>query len=360
MDGLERPNLPVPTIAARSVILMVRSKTLRHHCRQLFVLFTALWLATLGGCSTPEPAPKQVGIVLFGDSRKPQVDGFLDGLRQLGYDLGRDVKISEHNAGNDRSRLGTMVDELIAADVDLLVAAGGLEADAMRKPATARNVPVVVLYVNTITERKLVDDRRHPGWPVTGIDNLNAELSEKRVGLIADLLPAAKRILILYYENIAPSRLGVEYAQRAADKLGLEIDARAVASRDDIERVMNALQPGDVDAMLTVPTAPIDNALKDFILPNTQRLKLPLMTHSRSLAQAGALASYGADFYDMGLQAARLADKILRGVKAENIPFETPKRFAYTLNANTLEQLELTVPEVARAQVNEFIRQGSQ
>lgn len=339
---------------------MVRSKSTRHHWIRAGLL-AALGLALLAaGCTQPASHPEHIGIVLFGDSRKPQVDGFLDGLAQQGYKRGRDIRVSVFNAGNDRNRLGPAVDELIANGVDLLVAAGGLEADVMRAPATAHHVPVVVLYVNTITERKLVDDRHKPGWSVTGIDNLNSELSEKRVGLIADLLPDARRILILYYERIAPSRLGVVHARRAADKLGLVIDARAVASRDDIERVMSSLQPGDVDAMLTVPTAPIDNALKDIILPQTRRLRLPLMTHSRSLAQAGALASYGADFYDMGLQASRLADKVIRGVDAAHIPFETPKRFSYVLNTDTLHALSMQLPELARAQINDFIPQGAQ
>ena len=338
---------------------MVRSEVNRRHTALAVLLVACSLVLTLAGCARPPAEPEHIGIVLFGDSRKPQVDGFVDGLRQLGYEPDRDIKVSVYNAGNDRRRLRPMVEQLIAAKVDLLVAAGGLEADAMRELATAKQVPVVVLYVNAITERKLVDHRRMPGWEVTGVDNLNAELSEKRVALLADLVPDARRILILYYENIAPSRLGVAHARGAGDKLDLYIDARPVASREQIRHVMESLRPGEVDAMLTVPTAPIDNALRDIILPHTRRLQLPLMTHSRSLASAGALASYGANFYDMGLQASRLADKILNGVKAGNIPFETPKRFAYTVNADTLAALSVALPSLTRAQVNEYIEQGA-
>lgn len=336
---------------------MVRSEVNSRYSAWAVLLFACGLILSLHGCARPPAEPEHIGIVLFGDSRKPQMDGFIDGLRQLGYQPDRDITVSIHNAGNDRSRLRPMVEQLIAAKVDLLVAAGGLEADAMRELATAHQVPVVVLYVNAITERKLVDHRRMPGWEVTGVDNLNAELSEKRVALLADLVPDTQRILILYFENIDPSRLGVEHARRAGDKLNLHIDARPVSSREEIRRIMESLQPGEVDAMLTVPTAPIDNALRDIILPHTRRLQLPLMTHSRSLASAGALGSYGASFYDMGMQASRLADKILNGVKAGNIPFETPKRFAYTVNTDTLAALSVPLPSLARAQVNEYIKQ---
>jgi putative ABC transport system substrate-binding protein len=140
-----------------------------------------------------------------------------------------------------------------------------------------------------------------------------------------------------------------------ARKSELIIDARAVTSRDDIKQVMESLKPGEVDAMLTVPTAPIDNALKELILPHVNRLKLPLMTHSRPIAAKGALASYGADFYDMGQQAARLADKIMRGIEAETIPFETPKKFVYTMNEDVRSDFSIQTSDLVRNQINEYI-----
>jgi len=321
----------------------------------LFFLFLSL-IFLLPGCDARKSADvKTVGIVLFGDSRQPQVDGFQDELDKLGYKNGESIHYIIRNAKNKRPELKKLVQELLDQDVDLLVAAGGLEADTMKKMSVDKNVPVVVLYINAIIERGLVKSRREPGWSVTGVDNLNAELSDKRVEIMQELLPDVKRILILYYEKIAPSRIGVKRAQEMAAKKGLVIDARAVSSREEISAVMENLKPGEVDAMLTVPTAPIDNAMKKIILPNVKRLKLPLMTHSRPLAEKGALASYGAHFYDMGTQAARLADKIINGVAPANIPFETPKKFIYTMNKESMEELGIELTEITRNQVNEYI-----
>lgn len=334
---------------------MVRSGTTRRHTVRSFTLAVCLLALAPLGCARAPQEPARVGIVVFGDSRLPQLEGFLDGLRQLGYESGRDLTISIRNAGDDRSRLRPMVEQLLSEGVHLLVAAGGLEADAMREPATIHHVPVLALYVTAITERKLVDHRRLPGWEVTGVDNLNAELSEKRVGLIADLLPDARRILVLYYENIAPSRLGMAYARRAADKLDLYIDARAVTSREQVRATMQALAPGEVDAVLMVPTAPIDSGMEELILPHAQRLGLPVITHSDNLVRAGALAGYGADTRDLGVQAARLADKILHGVKAGDIPFETPKRLNYILNTDVATSLSLSPTALARSQINRYL-----
>jgi len=323
----------------------------------VMILFMSASLFVMSGCENKKVTEtKTIGVVLFGDSRQPQVDGFRNGLSRLGYKPDESIKYVMRNANNKRPELKVLVQELIDQDVDLLVAAGGLEADTMKKVLGDKKIPVIVLYVNAITERGLVKSRREPGWEVTGIDNLNAELSGKRVELMLDLLPDMKKILILYYEKIPPSRIGVAKAREIAEQSNITIDARAVSSRDEIRQIMESLEPGEVDAMLTVPTAPIDSALKEVILPHVNRLKLPLMTHSRPLAEKGALASYGAHFYDMGAQAARLADKIIKGVDASGIPFETPKKVIYTMNEEVKDELGVEISDVVRIQVDEYIK----
>jgi len=337
---------------------MIFTKSIRYTTLPFLSIFVLLAsLVSITGCEKkPEVSAKtyKVGIVLFGDSRQPQVEGFKDELNKLGYKPGDSVQYIIKNAKNKRPQLKPMVEELLVQNVDLLVAAGGLEADTMKK-IVKDNTPVVVLYVNAIVERGLVESRLKPGWNVTGVDNLNAELSSKRVEIMRDLFPEMKNILVLYYKKIAPSRIGVEQATNIAKDMGLNIDARAVSNREEIRQVMESLQPGDVDAMLTVPTAPIDNALKEIILPQIKRLKLPLMTHSRPLAEKGSMASYGAHFYDLGAQAARLANKVLTGTAPNKIPFETPKKFIYTLNSDVQKEFDIKLTALAKSQINEYI-----
>lgn len=298
---------------------------------------------------------KHIGILLFGDSRIPQSNGLIDGLKTYGHVEGKNLKITLLNAKNDKSKLVPMAKQLINSKPDILVAGGGLEAEAIKSIDQKQQIPTLVLYINAIIERHFINDRRSPGWEVTGVDNLNFELSGKRIELLHDLIPNAKRILILYYPDIKPSALGVNVAQEQANKFGLIIDARPVHSRDDIKKVMNELNPHDVDAMLTVPTAPIDNAMKGIILPAVQRLSLPLITHSKKMVQAGALASYGAPFYSLGKQAARLADKIFKGNKASSIPFENPITFKFSINEDTMKRLKIEPSNLAASQINEYI-----
>ena len=314
----------------------------------------------LVACNQPAPqspdTTKHLGVLLFGDSRVPQIQGLIDGLKGFGYEENKNLEITLLNAKNDKQQLAPMVSQLVDSKVDVLVAGGGLEAEAIKSNADKKQNPTLVLYINAIIERNFIEDRRKPGWEVTGIDNLNFELSGKRVVLLRDLVPSVKKILILYYPNIKPSALGVEAAKEQADKLGITIDARAVQSREEIKNVMSALQPGDVDAMITVPTAPIDNAMKEIILPQVERLAIPLVTHSRKMVETGALASYGAPFYDIGKQAARLADKILKGSLASSMPFETPINYRFTVNKETLQRLNIEVSNIASSQINEYIQ----
>jgi putative ABC transport system substrate-binding protein len=315
--------------------------------------------ALVAACQAERPAQtKHVGVLLSGEARSSQVDGFVDGLKEFGYRDGINVRYTVRSAKGDRSQLPVLARELLAGELDLIAAAGGLEADAIKEAIAAggHRVPAVVLYVNAIIERGLVDSRRRPGWPVTGVDNLNAELSGKRLELLKELAPRTKRVLILSNEMIAPSRIGAQTARAAAAKLDLTLVVHDVATRVDVERVMAALKSGEVDAMLLVPNVIVENALREVILPHTERLKIPIMVHSREYVEAGALAAYGAHFYDIGLQSARLAAKVLSGVPAQNIPFETPKRFIYTVNPDVLDTLGIQPNAPARSAINEFAK----
>lgn len=330
----------------------------KHRKSALFSYFSILLilLSLISGCESQKVPPITIGILLFGDSRQPQVDGFMDEMNKTGFKEKHSIRYVIRNAKNNRKILKNLLNELSNEKPDLLIAAGGLEADTMKRNLSENDVPVVVLYVNAIVERGLVNNRHHSGWNVTGVDNLNAELSGKRVEFLHNMLPNAKKILILYYERIAPSKIGVKEARIVAKKIGIEVDARAVSSRDEISIVMKSIKAGEIDAMLTVPTAPIDNALKDIILPEIARLRIPLFTHSRPLAELGAFASYGAGFYELGQQSARLAKKILNGVPASKTPFETPKKFIYTVNKDTQNYLNIKLPVLMEHQVNEFTR----
>ena len=307
---------------------------------------------------THAPMARQVhiGILLYSDSRMPQARGFLEGLRELGYEESKNLAVTMLNANNDKKQLQPLAEKMSQLTVDMVVAAGGLEAEIMKPFTEKTGIPMVVLYINSIIERQFVKDRRAPGWNVTGVDNLNAELSGKRLELLSNLVPKARKVLVLYDPKIEPSFIGLKHAQDQAGKHGITIDARQAKNVDEIAAVLNAIKPGDVDAMLLVPTAHIDGALADIVLPASLRLKIPVMAHSRPMVETGATASYGAPFYEIGKQAARLAEKIINGVPAEKIPFEIPSRYDFTVNEGALIRLNMAMSELVRSQVTDYVK----
>lgn len=341
---------------------------------RLFSTFVVIVCGLLSGCerapadlgtNTASPAaeikltqPKQVhiGLLLYSDARLPQSRGFLDGMTELGFEEGKNLTVTTLNANNDQKQLESLAEKMSQLTVDMVVAAGGLEAEVMKPITEKTGVPMVVLFINSIIERQFVKDRRDPGWNVTGIDNLNAELSGKRLELLMNLAPKAKKILVLYDPKIEPSYIGLKYAQDQALKQGITIVARQTSNASDVKTTLDAIKPGEIDAMLLVPNAYIDGALKKEVLPTAQRLNIPVMGHSHSMAEAGATAAYGTPLHDIGKQAARLAEKIVNGVSAQKIPFEIPGRYDFTVNESALARLTMPMSELVRSQVTDYVR----
>ena len=332
---------------------MFRTGQLGLKASQIF--FGAVFLGMLGACAQPETGSRPVvGILLFGDSRQPQVEGFQEGMQALGYEPTVGIRYVTRNAQRERDRLLPLAGELVTLAPDLIVAAGGMEADALKQVAASSDVPVLVLYVSGLLERGLVENRSKPEWQVTGIDSLNAELTGKRLALLRELIPDARRVLMLYCPDVEPSGIAARRATEMAEKLGISIDIRKASRPETIRTVMAGLKPGDVDVMLTASAGPVDNSMLDIILPRAEEIDMQVFAHSELLVRWGVLASYGASPFEMGRQAARLATKILHGANASSIPFETPSRLYYVLNKDMLEESNTALSPLTRVQVNKW------
>ncbi len=329
----------------------------RHFCYYLDVKPTlaitifSLMLVACSNLSTPSSHP-HVGILMYGDSRHPQIEGFIQGMENLGYVQDENIRFTILNTNSHREQLDPMAESLQLKTPDLLVAAGGLEAEALKLAVSENEIPVVVLYASAIVQRGLIQHRLKPGWNVTGVDSLNTELTGKRLSLMHDLIPDARDVLVLYTPDIVPSALEIKLAQEMADKLGLKLHKTEVFKPETIHQVMASEQAHEFDVVFTTSTAVVNHAMLDIILPHALQLGIPVFTHSSTMVESGAYASYGSSAYEMGKQASRLAVKILHGTPPSSIPFETPDRFVYALNEGTRIKLQLTLNDVARAQIN--------
>ncbi len=263
--------------------------------------------------------------------------GFRDGLKELGYVEGKNVIFDTRAAQGDMTRVPTLVAELIQQKPDLLLCV----SDACQK--AAGSIPMVFVQVSDPVRLRLVESIARPGGNVTGIANLRAELTAKRLELFKEVVPLLRRVLITYDPREPDERDSVAVARSAARRLQLTLLERPITAPLEIEPGLAALKEGGRDGILivqsgtnlNVPGRSLEVAASDGI---------PAMYPASFWSNFGALASYGPDQYSQGRQAARLAQKILLGTPPREIPVELPDRIEFAVNLKTAKRLGLTVP----------------
>jgi putative ABC transport system substrate-binding protein len=286
----------------------------------------------------------RIAVLTIGDVRKSALDGFMDAMRDHGEMDNSEYFFEVKDAHTKRAELPALADEIVASRPDLIIAAGGLEADALKKATAENRIPVVFLVVSSSVERGLVASRQQPGGNMTGIDTNDTALTEKRLWYINKLLPAARRVLSLNVPAVTPSAESILVAKQTAPHLGLEFSAIDVTSAAEIKTAAANISRKQTDVLLLNPCAPVSQALKPILLPVSLEQKIPIFGYSGFDINNGAVAIYGPSRYGIGRQGARLAIKILHGSSPASLPVETPEELELIINRHMVERLELKLP----------------
>ena len=284
--------------------------------------------------------PKVFKIGILTDAMVPwhsSTEGFRDGLRDLGYVEGNNVHFEARAARGDMTRLPELAGELLQQLPDLLFCV----SDACWKEV--KQVPVVFTQVSDPVRLGLVESIPRPGGNVTGIANMRAELTAKRLELFKESVPGLRRVLVTYDPRKIEERDAVTIAKGAARHLGLTLLERPITAPLSIEPGLAELKEGGRDGILIVQAGTNLNIPGRSLEVATSN-KLPTMYPASFWTKFGALASYGPDQYLQGRQAARLAHKILTGTPPREIPVELPARIELILNLKTAKRLGLRVP----------------
>ncbi|MFQ5946749.1 MAG: ABC transporter substrate-binding protein [Anaerolineae bacterium] len=277
-----------------------------------------------------------------------QTAGFRDGLKEFGYEEGRNVTFEVRLAQGDQARLPELVAKLIRTKPDLLYCVMGPEARACRK--ATQTIPIVFTQAGSPVKVGLVRSFARPGGNVTGVGSLRAELTAKRLQLFTEIVPSLRRVLVTYDRHEPEEVDAVTSARKAADRLGLTLLERPITSSLEVDDGLVDLQEGGADGILMVQAGPNLN-IPGRSLEGATLLNVPTMYPASYWTRVGALASYGPNQYEGGRQAARLAHKILSGTPPGEIPVELPTAIEFTINLKTAARIGLTVPPevVARA-----------
>ncbi len=272
------------------------------------------------------------------------------GLTQHGYKPGRDLAFERRGAEGHIDRLPRLVDELVASKVGVIVTFGYPPAVAAKQGTI---LPVVVVAVDPVGTG-LVESLARPGGNLTGISDVSAEVTPKRMELLKEVAPQLRRVAMLWNANDLGMTLRYRASEAVAQTLGISVQPLGVREPNDFDQAFATMARDMPDAILMVTDSlTILNRKRVFEFAAAHRL--PAIYEFDFLVRDGGLMSYGPDQDETFDRVAALIDRILKGAKPTELPFEQPTRFRFVLNLRTAKALGLTVPPSLLAQADEVI-----
>jgi putative tryptophan/tyrosine transport system substrate-binding protein len=224
--------------------------------------------------------------------------------------------------------------------VDVILVSGDAEALAVKRATVT--IPIVVTALGDPVANGLIESLAHPGGNITGMSLALSETAGKRLELLREIVPGLKRVAIFGKSDnptVATERNAVIAAAHA---LGFDTIISGVQTVEDIAPTIESLK-GNADA-LYVCEDPFTVTQRVMINAAALAARLPIMRLDRISTEQGGVVSYGPDIFDLYRRAIELVDKILRGTKPADIPFEQPTKFDLAINLKTAEALGLTIP----------------
>jgi len=281
----------------------------------------------------------------------PNGVALIRGLAQHGYALGRNLAFERRGAEGHLDRLPRLVNELVASKVEAIVTIGYPPALAAKQGTL---MPVVAVNAGDPVGTGLVESLARPGGNLTGISDVSAELTPKRMEFLKQMAPGLRRVAMLWNAADLGMTLRYQASEAGAKVMGLSVQALGVREPDDFDQAFAAMQREMPDAILMVTDAlTILNRKRVFEFAAAHRL--PAIYEFDFLVRDGGLMSYGPDLDESLDRVAALVDRILKGAKPAELPFEQPTRFRLVINLKTAKALGLEVPPMLLATADEVI-----
>jgi putative ABC transport system substrate-binding protein len=319
------------------------------------------FITLLGGAATlPLAAHAQqvttpvVGFLHSGSKlRSPHVIGFGQGLNETGFVDGRNVTVQYRFAEGHYDRLPAMVADFVNGNVAVLAAVGGVQTALAAKPASA-TIPVIFANGSDPVHFGLVESLNRPGANMTGVSFFTATLEAKRLGLLFELVPAARTFGILINPTNDNAELQLKDIAQGGLTLSRPITIQKARNEREIEAAFETFAQQQVNALL-VGSDPYFFGERGKIVTLAARYNLPAMYEWREFAQAGGLASYGTNLLDNYRMAGVYVGRILKGEKPANLPVVQATKFEFVINLKTAKALRLDVSPTLSARADDVI-----
>jgi putative ABC transport system substrate-binding protein len=272
-------------------------------------------------------------------------------LAQRGYILGQNLTFDARGAMGDVAKLPALLAELKAHDVDAIIVVGYPAALA----AKSTGIPTVgALGLGDPVETRMIDSLAHPGGNITGISDVATELTTKRLSLLKEMSPKLQKVAMLWNKDDLGMSLRYEASAKVAQASGFTVQALGVREPDDFNEAFSVMSSDLPDAILMVADA-LTTLNRKRVFEFAATKKIPAIYEYDFLVHDGGLMSYGPDLTESFERAAALVDRIFKGAKPADLPFEQPTRYQFVLNLKTAKSTGLEIPPTLLALADEVI-----
>ena len=293
-----------------------------------------------------------VGLMSFvAASDDPAYDAFRQGLRELGYLEGRNVRIEFRNALGHADRLPGLAEELVRLKPDVIVLGNPIAARAVMRASST--TPIVIVASDPLGSG-LVTNLAHPGGNLTGLSTITTELGAKRLQLLKETIPGLNRLAVLWHQ-LSTIDKRVDELKAAAASLSIELKVVKAQAPEEFSAAFAEFRQARVQALYLIES-PLFYGHRRTLAAMALHARLPTMYSTKVFPADGGLMSYGADFQVLARQAAGYVDKILKGAKPGDLPIEQATKLEFVINLKTAKGLNLMIPPSVLTRADEIIR----
>ena len=293
------------------------------------------------------------------DSRSPDVvatrlRAFRQGLKETGSVEGENVAILYRFAENKMDRLPELAADLARRQIALIAAPAGAPAALAAKPATA-TIPILFVLAEDPVGFGLVSSLARPSGNMTGVNFLSAELAAKRLELLHEMVPKARRVAVLV--NPADARrteVTLQDLEPATRTMGVQMQVLNANTANEIDAAFETISRDLPDALFVAPT-PFLNVRLVQLAQLAAFHRVPSTHDVREYAEVGGLMSYGSNIADTYRQVGVYAGRILKGAKTADLPVVQSSKFELVINARTARMLGVAVPDKLLVAADEVI-----
>jgi putative ABC transport system substrate-binding protein len=314
-------------------------------------------LALFGGAvawpALAQPLPRhRIAFLSGGSTSGAAFDAFREGMRNLGYG-DQELVIESRGAEGHNERLAGLAAELVQLTPEVIVT--GSSAAAIAAKRATSSIPIVTVFTADPLGSGLAASLARPGGNVTGLSNIMEDTAGKELELLKTAAPQATHIAVLTNPGNPAHAKELRGAEEAARVLGVELHLIEVHAPGEIDNAFATMMSVGTDALVVLGDPLFFGAQARRIADLAARYNLPAIYGLREYVADGGLMSYGPDLKDSFRRGAVYVDKILRGAKPADLPFEQPTKLELVINLNVARALGLTVPQSLLARADEVI-----